>query len=134
MAADGRILAVALPALPEVRPGDDLGGLIVAAWRTMAAADPDLAARPSDVLVVTQKVVSKAEGRIVELGAVVPRPEALAFGERWDRDPRQVEVVLRESAAIVRMERGVIISRTQQGYVCANAGRGRLERGRARTR
>ena len=53
---------------------------------------------------------------------VVPRPEAVAFAERWDRDARQVEVVLRESVAIVRMERGVIISRTRHGYVCANAG------------
>jgi coenzyme F420-0:L-glutamate ligase / coenzyme F420-1:gamma-L-glutamate ligase len=122
MATDGRILAVALPSLPEIRPGDDLGGLIVAAWQALAAAEADLAPRPGDALVVTQKVVSKAEGRIVDLGTVVPRPEAVAFGERWDRDPRQVEVVLRESAAIVRMERGVIISRTEQGYVCANAG------------
>lgn len=122
MAGDGRILAVALPALPEIRPGDDLGGHIVAAWRALAAHEPVLAPRSSDVLVVTQKVVSKAEGRIVELGTVVPRPEAVTFGERWDRDPRQVEVVLRESVAIVRMEKGVIISRTAQGYVCANAG------------
>jgi coenzyme F420-0:L-glutamate ligase/coenzyme F420-1:gamma-L-glutamate ligase len=122
MAADGRILAVALPALPEIRPGDDLGGLIVAAWRALAADEPDLGPRPSDVLVVTQKVVSKAEGRIVQLGGIVPRPEAVAFGTRWDRDPRQVEVVLRESVTLVRMERGVIISRTRHGYVCANAG------------
>ena len=122
MEGDGRILAVALPALPEVRPGDDLGGQIVAAWRAMSAQEPELSPRQSDVLVVTQKVVSKAEGRIIALGTVVPRPEAVAFGERWDRDPRQVEVVLRESAAIVRMERGVIISRTRHGYVCANAG------------
>lgn len=122
MSQDGRILAVALPAIPEIRPTDDLGGLIVASWRQLMADEPDLGPRPSDVLVVTQKVVSKAEGRIVELGTVVPRPEAVAFGERWDRDPRQVEVVLRESVAVVRMERGVIISRTRQGYVCANAG------------
>ena len=122
MSIGGRILAVCLPALPEIRPGDDLGGCIVAAWRELAAADPDLAPRQGDVLVVTQKIVSKAEGRIVQLATVEPRPEAVAFGEDWDRDPRQVEVVLRESAAIVRMERGVIISRTRHGYVCANAG------------
>ncbi len=87
MTAEGRILAVSLPALPEVRPGDDLGGLIVAAWRSMAAAEPDLAAQPSDVLVVTQKVVSKAEGRIVELGTVVPRPEAVTFGRALGPGP-----------------------------------------------
>ncbi len=122
MPGDGTILAVALPPLPEIRPGDDLGGLIVAAWRALATNDPTLAPKPLDVLVVTQKVVSKAEGRIVELATITPRPDAIAFGERWDRDPRQVEVVLRESVAIVRMEKGVIISRTAQGYVCANAG------------
>jgi coenzyme F420-0:L-glutamate ligase / coenzyme F420-1:gamma-L-glutamate ligase len=122
MSAGGRVLAACLPALPEIRPGDDLGGHIVTAWRDMAAAEPDLAPSRGDVLVVTQKVVSKAEGRIVGLATVQPRPEAMAFGVRWDRDPRQVEVVLRESVDIVRMERGVIISRTRQGYVCANAG------------
>ncbi len=122
MSLDGRVLAVCLPAIPEVRPGDDLGGHIVDAWHTLVDTEPDLAPRTGDVLVVTQKVVSKAEGRIVQLATVVPRPEAVAFAERWDRDARQVEVVLRESVAIVRMERGVIIARTRQGYVCANAG------------
>jgi coenzyme F420-0:L-glutamate ligase / coenzyme F420-1:gamma-L-glutamate ligase len=117
-----RLVAVPLPELPEVRPGDDLGALVVGAWRELMAGEPDLAPRASDVLVVTQKVVSKAEGRVVRLADVEPRPEAVAFAERWDRDARQVEVVLRESAAILRMERGVIISRTRHGFVCANAG------------
>jgi coenzyme F420-0:L-glutamate ligase / coenzyme F420-1:gamma-L-glutamate ligase len=121
--SDGsRLVAVPLPELPEVRPGDDLGGLIVAAWARLVEAEPELAARRSDVLVVTQKVVSKAEGRIVHLSEVRPRPEAVAFAERWERDARQVEVVLRESAAVLRMERGVLISRTSHGFVCANAG------------
>jgi coenzyme F420-0:L-glutamate ligase / coenzyme F420-1:gamma-L-glutamate ligase len=118
----GTILAVALPALPEVRPGDDLARLIAAAWRDLAARRPDLAPRTGDVLVVTQKVVSKAEGRILDLATVQPRPEAAAFAARWDRDARQVEVVLRESAEILRMERGLVISRTRHGFVCANAG------------
>jgi coenzyme F420-0:L-glutamate ligase/coenzyme F420-1:gamma-L-glutamate ligase len=117
-----RLLAVALPPLPEVRPGDDLGGLVVAAWRELIAREPDLEPRTDDVLVVTQKVVSKAEGRIVDLGSVEPRPEAVAFAERWGRDARQVEVVLRESLEVLRMERGVVISRTRHGFVCANAG------------
>jgi coenzyme F420-0:L-glutamate ligase/coenzyme F420-1:gamma-L-glutamate ligase len=117
-----RLLAVALPPLPEVRPGDDLGGLVVAAWRELIAREPDLAPRADDVLVVTQKVVSKAEGRLVDLGSVEPRPEAVAFAERWGRDARQVEVVFRESAEIVRMARGVIVARTRHGFVCANAG------------
>ena len=118
----GRLLAIPLPALPDVRPGDDLAALIADALRAGASSDPDLAPRPGDVLVVTQKIVSKAEGRIVDLHSVEPRQEAVAFAARWNRDPRQVEVVLRESARIVRMERGVIVSRTAHGYVCANAG------------
>lgn len=122
MSADGRILAISLPAIPEIRPGDDLGGSIVDAWRHLMTDEPALAPWPADVLVVTQKVVSKAEGQIVDLRTVEPRPEAVVFGARWDRDPRQVEVVLRESATVLRMEQGVIISRTRHGYVCANAG------------
>jgi len=118
----GTVLATALPALPEVRPGDDLAALIADAWRVMAAAQLDLAPRAGDVLVVTQKVVSKAEGRVLDLATIEPRAQALAFARRWERDARQVEVVLRESAEIVRMERGLIISRTRHGFVCANAG------------
>ena len=118
----GRILAVALPPLAEVRPGDDLPAMIAHSWSDAMASEPELAPTQGDVLVVTQKVVSKAEGAMVDLRTVSPRPEALAFAERWDRDPRQVEVVLREAVAIVRMERGVIITRTRHGFVCANGG------------
>ena len=118
----GRLLVIPLPPLPDVRAGDDLAALIVDALRAGAASDPELAVRPGDVLVVTQKIVSKAEGRVVDLRTVTPRPEAAAFAGRWGRDPRQVEVVLRESARVVRMERGVIVARTRHGYVCANAG------------
>lgn len=117
-----RLLAVALPPLPEVRPGDDLVELIAASWRTAIADDPALAPQPHDVLVVTQKIVSKAEGMIVDLRSVSPRPEAVAFAERFERDARQVEVVLREAVDVLRMERGVIIARTRHGFVCANAG------------
>jgi coenzyme F420-0:L-glutamate ligase/coenzyme F420-1:gamma-L-glutamate ligase len=116
------LLAVPLPELPEVRPGDDLGRLAAEAWWRLAVEEPELAPRRGDVLVVTQKVVSKAEGRLVRLADVSPRPEAIAFARAWDRDARQVEVVLRESTAVLRMERGLIISRTRHGFVCANAG------------
>jgi coenzyme F420-0:L-glutamate ligase/coenzyme F420-1:gamma-L-glutamate ligase len=116
------VTAVPLPPLPELRPGDDLAALIAAAWSDLAAAQPDLAPRPFDVLVVTQKAVSKAEGRIVDLTTITPRPEAVAFAREWDRDARQVEVVLRESAEVLRFERGIVISRTRHGFVCANAG------------
>jgi coenzyme F420-0:L-glutamate ligase/coenzyme F420-1:gamma-L-glutamate ligase len=116
------IVAVPLPALPEIKPGDDLVALIADAWRDLVATDGQFAPRPGDVLVVTQKVVSKAEGCLVDLTTIQPRPEAVEFARRWDRDARQVEVVLRESAAIIRMERGIVISRTKHGFVCANAG------------
>jgi coenzyme F420-0:L-glutamate ligase/coenzyme F420-1:gamma-L-glutamate ligase len=119
---EDRLLAVALPPLPEIKPGDDLGAAVIGAWTELAAGEARLAPRSGDVLVVTQKVVSKAEGRIVRLAEVEPRAQALEFAQRWDKDARQVEVVLRESVEILRMERGVIISRTSHGFVCANAG------------
>jgi coenzyme F420-0:L-glutamate ligase/coenzyme F420-1:gamma-L-glutamate ligase len=112
------IQLIPLDGIPEVRPGDDLAQLIAA-----AAAGGGIGLADDDVLVVTQKVVSKAEGRVVELASVQPRPEAVEWGKRWRKDPRQVELVLRESAEIVRMaEGGLIISRTRHGLVCANAG------------
>jgi coenzyme F420-0:L-glutamate ligase / coenzyme F420-1:gamma-L-glutamate ligase len=117
-----RLLAVPLPALPEIRPGDVLGRLLAEAWWTLMTDDHTLAPAAGDVLVVTQKVVSKAEGRVVRLAEVEPRPEAMDWARAWNKDPRQVEVVLRETAEVVRMERGVIISRTAHGFVCANAG------------
>jgi coenzyme F420-0:L-glutamate ligase/coenzyme F420-1:gamma-L-glutamate ligase len=115
----GRVEVVALDGIPEIRPGDDLGALIGDA----IAAQPDLLPlRPDDVLVVTQKAVSKAEGAVVDLTAVEPRPEAVEFAARWDRDARQVEVVLREAKRVVRMERGLLITETPHGFVCANGG------------
>lgn len=118
----GTVVAVALPPIGEVRPGDDLAAFIVDAWQEAIAADASLAPRGSDVLVVTQKIVSKAEGRVVDLRTIEPRAAAVEFAREWDRDARQVEVVLRESAEVLRMERGIVISRTRHGFVCANAG------------
>jgi coenzyme F420-0:L-glutamate ligase/coenzyme F420-1:gamma-L-glutamate ligase len=112
------ISLVPLEGIPEVQPGDDLAALIAAA---LGAAGIGL--MDADVLVVTQKVVSKAEGRVVELASVAPREEARLWAERWGKDPRQVELVLRESAEVIRMaDGGLIISRTRHGFVCANAG------------
>lgn len=114
-----RLEVLALEGLPEIRPGDDLAALIVAALAETPGLGP---LQPADVLVVTQKVVSKAEGAIVNLDDVTPRPEAVEFATRWDRDARQVEVVLREARRVVRMERGVLITETRHGFVCANGG------------
>jgi coenzyme F420-0:L-glutamate ligase/coenzyme F420-1:gamma-L-glutamate ligase len=114
-----RIEAVAVGGLGEIVPGDDLPALIADA---LAAATDVLPLRDDDALVVTQKVVSKAEGAIVDLTTIEPSPVAVEFARRFDRDPRQVEVVLREARRVVRMANGVIITETQHGFVCANGG------------
>jgi coenzyme F420-0:L-glutamate ligase/coenzyme F420-1:gamma-L-glutamate ligase len=110
---------LALEGIPEIEPGADLAGAVLGALEATPGAMP---LRDDDVLVVTQKVVSKAEGAVVDLATVTPRPEAVAFAERWDRDARQVEVVLREARRVVRMENGVLITETAHGFVCANGG------------
>ncbi|MGE4425938.1 MAG: coenzyme F420-0:L-glutamate ligase [Solirubrobacteraceae bacterium] len=103
-----------LDALPEVRPGDDLAALIVA-----AGAD---GLPPGAAVVVSHKVVSKAEGAIVRLADVTPGPDARALAGRLERDPRLMQVVLDQSATVVRAERGVLICRTHHGLVAAHAG------------
>ena len=114
-----RMEVVALGGFGEVLAGDDIGALVAAAIEST----PDvLPLRDDDVLVVTQKIISKAEGAVVDLRTVEPRPEAIEFADRWDKDARQVEVVLREARRIVRMENGVIITETHHGFVCANGG------------
>lgn len=107
----------ALPDVPEVRSGDDLAQLVL---DSVAAGGDSF--QNGDILVVTQKIVSKAENRLVDLRTVEPSDLATRFAERWSKDPRYVEVVLRESVRIVRMDRGIIISQTRHGFVCANAG------------
>lgn len=102
---------------PEARQGDDIAALVLASVEQTGVRLKD-----GDILVVTQKVVSKAEGLLVDLKTVEPSDIALRYAAQWGRDPRQVEVVLRESVRIVRMDRGLIISQTRHGYVCANAG------------
>lgn len=96
--------------LPEVEPGAALGAMLAAE------------ASPEEVLVVSQKVVSKSEGRVRDLGAVDPGAEAVKLGASLDKDPRLVQVILDESHRVVRAERGVLIVETHTGLVCANAG------------
>jgi coenzyme F420-0:L-glutamate ligase/coenzyme F420-1:gamma-L-glutamate ligase len=117
--SDGRVSIIALAGLPEIRPGDDLAALLIAAVRSTSGVLP---LATDDVLVVTQKVVSKAERAIVDLTTIEPRPEAVAFAESWDRDARQLEVVLREARRVVRMDHGVLITETSHGFICANGG------------
>ena len=110
-----RIFAV--PGIREAVHGDEPGALIADA---MAAAGLSLAA--GDVVVIAQKLVSKAEGAVVTLRDVVPSERARAWADAHGRDAATTEVVLRESRRIVRMERGVIIAETRHGFICANAG------------
>jgi coenzyme F420-0:L-glutamate ligase/coenzyme F420-1:gamma-L-glutamate ligase len=104
----------ALQGIPEIREGDDLAAAIAAAIGPTATAGL--------VLVLAHTVVSKAEGAVVELATIVPGERALALAGEQGKDPRLVQVVLDQSAEVLRAERGVIISRTRHGFVCANAG------------
>lgn len=111
------IQVIGVTGLPEVLEGDDVASLIVAAVRQ---AELNIVER--DIFVVAQKIVSKAEGRIVHLDSIEPSARAIEWAAAYDKDARVVEVVLRESRRIVRMESGVLISETEHGFVCANAG------------
>jgi coenzyme F420-0:L-glutamate ligase / coenzyme F420-1:gamma-L-glutamate ligase len=115
MAPEVRIIAI--EGIPEVHAGDDLAQLIFDAASAQGTTLED-----GDVVVITQKVVSKAEGRIVDLETVEPGAFALQIAERWEKDARVVELVLGESARIVRMDHGVMICETKHGFICANAG------------
>lgn len=106
-----------IPGIREVQPGDDLAALLIEAVR---AAKLKIA--PGDIFVVAQKVVSKAEGRIVRLETVTPSPMAQRWAKEHGKDPRVVEVVLQESRRVVRMDRGILITETPHGFVCANSG------------
>jgi coenzyme F420-0:L-glutamate ligase/coenzyme F420-1:gamma-L-glutamate ligase len=108
---------IALERFPRVEPGDDLAVLIHA---SLIANQLELAA--GDVLVIAQKVVSKAEGRYVKLADVTPGEEALELAAAADKDPRQAELILRESREVLRVRPGVIIVEHRNGYVHANAG------------
>lgn len=119
MPAEGGLRVVALHGVPEIRPGDDLPAFLVSAIGDTPGLLP---LADDDVLVVTQKVVSKAEGALVDLTTVTPGEEARAFAAEFDRDPRQVQVVLDEAVRIVRMANGVLITETPHGFICANGG------------
>lgn len=111
------IRIIGIEGIPEIQPGADLAALLLA-----AAARQETPPQSGDVLVVTQKIVSKAEGRVVSLEGIDPSPLAIAITTGHRRDPRHTELILRESRRIVRMDRGVILSETRHGFNCANAG------------
>lgn len=112
-----RIELLAIPHIPLLQPGDDLPGLVLAA----AAAD-GMNWRDGDVLVVAQKIVSKAEGRLVHLPDVLPSPRAQELAGQTGKDPRLVEVILGESTEVLRVRPGLLVVEHRLGFVCANAG------------
>ena len=111
------IQIIPLAALPEIAPGDDLSRLIADAVKRQG-----LRISEGDIFVVAQKIVSKAEGRIVRLDSILPSKRAEQWAADYQKDPRVSELVLSEASRIVRMERGVIVAETRHGFVCANAG------------
>ena len=107
----------ALPGLPEISAGDDLSTLLAS-----AARNAGLALQPGDILVLAQKIVSKAEGRRVSLASVTPSNRAQEIAREANKDPRFVELILRESKNILRVKPGIIIAEHKLGFIMANAG------------
>jgi coenzyme F420-0:L-glutamate ligase/coenzyme F420-1:gamma-L-glutamate ligase len=112
-----RLEIIGLTGIPEIERGADLAGLIL-----QALDRAGLTLLPNDVLVVTQKVVSKAEGCEVGLDTIEPSAAARAWSQTYRRDPRLLELALREAVRIVKMDRGVLITETRHGLICANSG------------
>jgi coenzyme F420-0:L-glutamate ligase/coenzyme F420-1:gamma-L-glutamate ligase len=112
-----RYEVIGIQGLPEIARGDDLARLI-----SDAAEGQGTPLQARDLLVVSQKVVSKAEGRVVRLDLVEPSARAVEIARETGRDPRLTEVILRESRSVVRLDKGVLIVETHHGWICANAG------------
>ncbi len=117
MSAGTEIRIFPVSGVPEVQPGDDVAQIIADAIRKLG-----LRIEQGDVFVVAQKIVSKAEGRIISLAEIKPSARASEWAAAYQKDARLIEVVLREAASIVKMQRGLIVARTRHGFVCANAG------------
>ncbi len=112
-----QITVIGICGIPEVQENDDLTAIIL-----KAISNQGVLLERGDIVVVTQKIISKAEGRTVDLIDIEPSPFALTIGRNTGSDPRHIEIVLRESRRIVRMDRGIIIAETFHGFICANAG------------
>jgi coenzyme F420-0:L-glutamate ligase/coenzyme F420-1:gamma-L-glutamate ligase len=111
------ISIIPLSGLPEIKPGDNLVRMVID-----AASDLDIRIQDNDILVFAQKIVSKSEGQIVRIKDISPSPFSIAVSKLLDKDPRFVEIILRESQRIVKMDRGRLIVENTKGIICANAG------------
>jgi coenzyme F420-0:L-glutamate ligase/coenzyme F420-1:gamma-L-glutamate ligase len=118
LAAEPQTLSLtALAGVPTVRPGDDLAAIVLAAVERSG-----LSLETGDVVVLAQKIVSKAEGRAVELSTITPSPRAIDIATQSDKDPRVVELILAESTEVLRVRPGAVIVEHRLGFVAANAG------------
>ena len=115
--ANAEVRIIGITGIPEVVAGSDLAAMLMDAANAQASP-----LQEGDILVVTQKVVSKAEGRVLDASTFVPSAFALSVAKQYDKDPRLVEAVLQESKRIVRMDRGVMIAESRLGHISANAG------------
>ncbi len=112
-----QLTLTALPNVPFVKPGNDLVAILLDSLQ-----EAKIRLQSDDVLVIAQKIISKAEGRLVKLSAIIPSARAIEIAQHVEKDPRQVEVILGESKEIVRMRPGVLVVEHRLGFVCANAG------------
>ena len=110
-----RIIPISLT--DEIKPGDLLADKLLGSLRQRK-----LVLKPGDILIVKHKIVSKTEGRIVDLETIIPSDDSLAWAKKYNLDARVIELALRESLAVIRRKNGVLITETQHGFICANSG------------
>ncbi|HZE77369.1 MAG TPA: coenzyme F420-0:L-glutamate ligase [Nitrososphaeraceae archaeon] len=108
---------IPLPITKDIEPNDNLDSLIL---RSLKNSDRSLFDR--DIIIIAQKIISKAEDRVIKLGSVTPSKQSLEIAGRQGKDARIIELIIRESTSIVKMSRGIIITETKHGFICANSG------------
>ena len=108
---------IPIPVRDDIRPGDSIADVLLQSMRRRR-----LKLQPGDILVVKHKIVSKAEGRLVDLATIQPSAESVEWAKQYDLDARVIELALRESRRVIRRKNGVLITETQHGFLCANSG------------
>jgi coenzyme F420-0:L-glutamate ligase / coenzyme F420-1:gamma-L-glutamate ligase len=108
---------IPIPFADEIHPGDPLADRLLESMRRRR-----LRFQSGDILIVKHKIVSKSEGRLIDLATIAPSPESIAWAEQYRLDPRVIELALRESRAVIRRRNGVLITETHHGFLCANSG------------
>jgi len=113
----GEVCAIPVRAIPDVKPGDSITDVVLA-----AIAAENIALHAGDILVLKHKIISKAEGRLVELRTITPSAESRSWAKQYNLDPRVIELALGESRGVIRRKHGVLITETRHGFLCANSG------------